>query len=170
MVCVIRKQQTRGLAGFALSELMIIVVLITVIASITGPSLLNVIRIQRLRAAAVAMASQVSAARAAAQRSNSVCVLAASGTVLRCSTGCGSASLPAVNLSSDAQTDDLTLNGDTTFSFTSGGLLAGSTAQQIAYLAISGFTPRVCVSVERPSALVRIGVANDGGTTCTYTG
>jgi type II secretory pathway pseudopilin PulG len=161
----------RQLNGFSLPELMIIVVMIGILAGVAGPTLINVIRLQRLRTAAVNLGYQLTAARVAAQRSNSPCELEQSGSLLQAVSGsCGPQPPPPLDLSRDAQGEAVILSGsETTFRFAPGGLVAGTTGEQIVDLSIARFTPRVCLRIQRPSGLVSIGVANDGNTrNCVY--
>ncbi|MEB3320649.1 MAG: hypothetical protein VKI63_06905 [Cyanobium sp.] len=173
MVPLIRFRSQPPAQGFSLPEMMILVVTVLVLAGVVGPTFSNLLRQQRLRSSGWALAASINAARGAALRSNASCQIAITGTSVAPTTtpagNCGTASLPASDLSQESQGMPLTVSGDTTFSFSAGGMLAGTTAQQIVYIATSGFTPRVCVRVERPSALVRVGLAADGGTSCTYT-
>lgn len=168
----------RKSSGFSLPEVMIAVVLLGLLAGVVGPNLYNLILVQRLRSAAVNLSFQLNAARAAAQRSGSLsdtevgCALELAGSLLQPAatpTGnCGTQPPPPLDLSQDAQGSTVTLSGaDTSFRFAPGGMLIGSTAEQLLFLSVAGNTPRVCVRVQRPSAQVSIGVASNGST-CVY--
>jgi prepilin-type N-terminal cleavage/methylation domain-containing protein len=161
----------RKSSGFSLPEVMIAVVVLGLLAGVVGPNLYNLILVQRLRSAAVNLSFQLNAARAAALRSDVPCELVMVGSLLQpaaTSGNCGSQPPPPLNLSQDAQGATVTLSGtDTSFRFAPGGMLIGTTSEQLLFLSVTGNTPRVCVRVQRPSALVSIGVASDGST-CIY--
>jgi prepilin-type N-terminal cleavage/methylation domain-containing protein len=159
-------------SGFSLPEVMMAVVILGLLAGVVGPNLYNFILVQRLRSAAVNLSFQLNAARAAAQRSDLACELVLVGSVLQPAatpTGnCGTQPPAPLNLSQDAQGATVTLSGaDTSFRFAPGGMMIGTTAEQLLFLSVAGNTPRVCVRVQRPSAVVSIGVASDGNT-CVY--
>jgi prepilin-type N-terminal cleavage/methylation domain-containing protein len=156
-----------GPAGFSLPELMIGLVVLVIALGVGAPQLLALQRRQQLRQAAAAVAAHLEAGRAAALASNRPCELSAGGSQLRPSpASCGEPPLaplqlnPAIRLEGPA----------TTLRFSATGMLTGSPAQQELLLAMAGVQPRHCVSVERPSALVRIGQAAAAGSPCRYGG
>jgi prepilin-type N-terminal cleavage/methylation domain-containing protein len=155
-----------GWAGFSLPELMICLVLLALAIAVGTPQLQALQRRQQLRQAAAALAGQLEAARGAALRSNQPCELSAGGNQLRPSSGCGEPPLaalklaPAIRLESPAGP----------FRFSASGALTGAPARQELVLALAGLEPRTCLSVERPSALVRIGQAPSAGSPCRYAG
>lgn len=157
-----------GWAGFSLPELMICLVLLAIAIAVGAPQLQALQRRQQLRQAAAALAGQLEAARAAALQSNQPCELSAGGNQLRPSSGCGTPPLaghnpapaPAIRLESPAGP----------FRFSASGALTGGPARQELVLALAGLEPRACLSVERPSALVRIGQAAGAGSPCRYAG
>lgn len=156
-----------GPAGFSLPELMILLVLLAVAIGVGAPQLEALQRRQRLRHAGLALATQLEAGRAAALASNRPCELSASGSQLRPAPGgCGEPPLaplelgPAIRLEGPA----------TSLRFSATGMLTGRPARQELQLSMAGMGPRLCVSVERPSALVRIGRAAAAASPCRYEG
>jgi type II secretory pathway pseudopilin PulG len=154
-----------GPTGFSLPELVISVVFLAIVLGVGMPRLQAMQRRQQLRQAAVALAEQLEAARTAALASNRACELSAGGSQLRPGPGsCGDPPLAPLDLG-----PAIRLEGPiTSFRFAATGLLTGTPAQQQLLLTRSGLQPRVCVSVERPSALVRIGQAAAPGSPCRY--
>jgi prepilin-type N-terminal cleavage/methylation domain-containing protein len=152
-------------SGFSLPELMIGLVLLALTVGLGAPRLQALQRRQQLRQATAAVAGQLEAARAAALRSNQPCELSAGGSQLRpASGGCGSPPLAALLLP-----PAIRLEGPASpFRFSAGGLLTGGPARQELVLALAGQAPRACLSVERPSGLVRIGQAAAAGSPCRY--
>jgi prepilin-type N-terminal cleavage/methylation domain-containing protein len=155
-----------GWAGFSLPELMICLVVLASAIAVGAPQLQALQRRQQLRQAAVALAGQLEAARAAALSSNQPCELSAGGNRLRPSSGCGDPPLAAANLAPAIRLE----SPAGPFRFSAGGALTGGPAQQELVLALAGVEPRACLSVERPSALVRIGQAPSAGSPCRYAG
>ncbi|QVL52357.1 MAG: hypothetical protein KFB97_13130 [Cyanobium sp. M30B3] len=154
-----RLPHSPGPSGFSLPELMILLVLLAIAIGVGAPQLQALQRRQQLRQAAVALADQLEAARAAALRSNQPCELGPT------SGGCGDPPLAPLNLAAGIR-----LEGPTSpFRFSATGLLTGGPARQELVLARAGLGPRACLSVERPSALVRIGQAAAAGSPCRYT-
>jgi type II secretory pathway pseudopilin PulG len=162
-----RSQPPPGTAGFSLPELMILLVLLALVIGVAAPQLQGMGQRQRLRQAAVALAEQLAATRAAALRSNRPCELQASGSELRANPeGCGEPPLAALQLE-----PAIRLQGPaTSLRFSASGMLMGSPARQELQLAMAGVQPRQCVSVERPSALVRIGHTTTAASPCRYGG
>jgi prepilin-type N-terminal cleavage/methylation domain-containing protein len=155
-----------GWAGFSLPELMICLVLLALAIAVGAPQLQALQRRQQLGQAAAALAGQLEAARAAALQSNQPCELSAGGNQLRPSSGCGTPPLaapnpaPAIRLESPAGP----------FRFSASGALTGGPARQELVLSHAGLGQRACLSVERPSALVRLGQAATAGSPCRYAG
>jgi type II secretory pathway pseudopilin PulG len=153
---------------------MIGLVLLGIVTGITVPVLQGQLRRQRLREAATALASRIEAARHAALRSNQPCELSLGDGVLRPAAGSGSCGEPPVvplDLGRHGQGATIRVSGDdTSFHFTAGGMLSGSPDRQTLELSLDGFQPRTCVSVERPSALVRIGSADARASGCRFAG
>ncbi|MFN4865229.1 MAG: hypothetical protein ACK5GZ_02735, partial [Cyanobium sp.] len=56
------------------------------------------------------------------------------------------------------------------FRFSASGALTGGPARQELVLSHAGLGQRACLSVERPSALVRLGQAATAGSPCRYAG
>ena len=156
-------------AGFTLVELLLIG---AVLAALLGGGGAALVRQQRqssseqLRQAAAALAGQLEAARGAALRSNQPCELSAGGNQLRPSSGCGDPPLAAANLAPAIRLE----SPAGPFRFSASGPLTGAPARQELVLALAGLEPRTCLSVERPSALVRIGQAPSAGSPCRYAG
>jgi type II secretory pathway pseudopilin PulG len=157
----------QGACGFSLPELMIGLVPLAIVLAVGGAQLLALQRRQQLRQAAAALAAHLEAGRTAALASNRPCELSAGGGQLRPSPAtCGDPPLaplqfgPAIRLEGPA----------TSLRFSATGMLTGGPAQQELQLAVAGVQPRQCVSVERPSALVRIGQAAAAGSPCRYAG
>lgn len=161
-------------AGFSLPELMIGLVLLAIVTGVTVPILQGQLRRERLRQAATALASQLEAARLAALRSNQPCQLSLGNGVLQPAAGsgsCGEPPLAPLNLRRHGRGAAIRISDeDASFLFTAGGMLSGSPERQILELSLDGFQPRLCVSVERPSSLVRIGSADAQASGCRYAG
>lgn len=155
-----------GCAGFSLPELMICLVLLAIAIGVGAPRLQALQRRQQLRQAAAALAGQLEAARTAALQSNRPCELSAQARELRASGGCGSPPLAPLTLAAPIRLATPT----SPFRFSAGGLLTGGPAQQELVLALTGQQERACLSVERPSALVRIGQSDSAGSPCRYAG
>ena len=152
-------------AGFSLPELAISLVLLVIAIGVGAPQLQALQRRQQLRQAAVALTGQLEAARAAALRSNQPCELIAAGSQLQPSSdGCGAPPLAALNLAPAIRME----GGTSPFRFSATGMLTGGPARQELVLVRAGLGPRVCLSVERPSALVRIGQTATAGSPCRY--
>jgi prepilin-type N-terminal cleavage/methylation domain-containing protein len=151
--------------GFSLPELMIGLVLLAIVLGVGAPRLQALQRREQLRQAAAALAGQLEAARAAALASNRPCELSAGGSQLRPSPGsCGVPPLPPLQLEPAIRIE----GPATSLRFSATGMLTGTPAQQELLLTMAGVQPRLCVSVERPSALVRIGRAAATGSPCRY--
>ena len=174
MVCLRPERPPRPPAGFSLPELMVGLVLLGIVTGITAPVLQGQLRRQRLREAATALATGIEAARHAALRSNQPCELRLGDGVLQPAAGaasCGEPPLAPLDLGRHGQGAAIRVSGgDTSFHFTAGGMLSGSPNRQVLELSLDGFQPRTCVSVERPSALVRIGSADARASGCRYAG
>ena len=157
----------QGASAFSLPELMIGLVLLAIVLGVGGPQLQALQRRQQLREAAAAVAAQLEAGRAAALASNRPCEQSAAAGQLRPSPGsCGQPPLPTLQLG-----PAIRLEGPgTSLRFSASGMLTGSPAQQELRLAVAGLERHQCVSVERPSALVRIGQAAAAGSPCRYPG
>jgi prepilin-type N-terminal cleavage/methylation domain-containing protein len=157
----------QGPSAFSLPELMISLVLLAIVLAVAGPQLQALQRRQQLRQAAAALAAQLEAGRAAALASNRPCELNAGGGQLRPSPGsCGEPPLAPLQLGPAIRLE----GAATSLRFSASGMLTGSPARQELLLARAGLQQRRCVSVERPSALVRIGQAAAAGSPCRYAG
>jgi prepilin-type N-terminal cleavage/methylation domain-containing protein len=163
---LLRPTPPLGWAGFSLPELMICLVLLAITIAVGAPQLQALQRRQQLRQAAATLAGQLEAARAAALRSNQPCELSAGGNQLRPSSGCGEPPLAAANLPPPIRLE----SPAGPFRFSASGALTGEPARQELVLAHVGVGTRACLSVERPSALVRIGQAVSAGSPCRYAG
>jgi type II secretory pathway pseudopilin PulG len=145
---------------------MICLVLLALAIAVGAPQLQALQRRQQLRQAAAALASQLEASRGAALRSNQPCELSAGGNQLRPSSGCGAPPLAAANLAPAIRLE----SPAGPFRFSASGALTGDPARQELVLGHAGLGQRACLSVERPSALVRVGQAASAGSPCRYAG
>ena len=167
MPCPGSRSLPRGASAFSLPELMIGLVLVASVLAVVAPQLQALQRRQQLRQAAVALAAQLEAGRAAALASNRPCEQRAEGGQLRPSPGsCGEPPLPPLQLGPAIRLE----GAAPSLRFSASGMLTGGPAQQELLLATAGVPQRQCVSVERPSALVRIGQAAAAGSPCRYAG
>ncbi len=166
-----RSRAANPAAGLLVPELMISLVLLAVLIAVLVPRVSAGLRLQQLRRAAEALAGQIAAARAAAMQSNRPCSLQLSGSVVQQEPGaatCGAAGPPPLNLARHSQLATLVVSGTSRFRFSPGGMLVGTSPEQTLLLATAGLDRRVCLNLQRPSALVRLGEAPAGSSVCTY--
>ncbi len=173
-------------AGLLVPELMISLVLLATLLAVLVPRVSAGLRLQQLRRAAEALAGQIAAARAAAMQSNRPCSLQLSGSVVHQEPGadiCGAVGPPPLDLARHSQLADLRLSDSSSamgssrasgseasrFRFSPGGMLVGTSPEQTLLLGTAGLDRRICLNLQRPSALVRLGEAPARSSQCTYT-
>ena len=161
--------------GFSLPELMILVVMSAVVGGVLLVGSGGLLRRQQLRSAAEALASRIEAARQAALQANRPCAIQLSGTVvsrLASAGNCGAVALPPLDLRRVSEQPGLKISHERPdagrFRFTAGGMLSGATAEQQLVLAAPGEAQALCLNVQRPSGLVRIGTQMAGGRLCSF--
>lgn len=151
--------------GFSLPELAIGLVLIVIAIGLGAPQLQTLQRGQQLRQAAVALAQLLAAARTTALTNNQPCELETGTNQLSPTNGsCGSPPLPGLNLTPPIRL----ASPSPRLRFSASGMLTGGPAQQELVLVRADLDSRICVAIERPSALVRIGEAASAASPCRY--
>ena len=163
--------------GFSLPELMILLVTSTVVGGVLLVGFGGVLRRQQLRAAADALAARIEAARSAALQANRPCEINLNGTVvtrLASAGNCGTVPLPPLDLRRVSEQPGLKISPDRPdagrFRFTAGGMLSGAEPEQQLVLAAPGDPQPLCLNVQRPAGLVRIGNQLAGSRLCSFEG
>ena len=172
--------------GFTLIELLVIVAVLGLVSAMGFTSMARFLQEQRLRQAAVELASFLQSAKAQAQRSNSFCkvqinaasdgvtVAPASDSSNPCSS---SPSLASLNLSKVATISDLAISGTTTtpsstpIIFGRAGTLtldSGATMPRMLYLSAGGTSLQRCLFLDLLS--IRLGWRNTSSGACSYGG